>query len=75
MAKEKEKFEILLEEVRDGVKLVAEGHHVIRSEMRQMKEELIEKIEENTSAIKFVADKVNDIGQKLDEHIRLPAHV
>ena len=74
MANEKERFEILLEEVRDGVKLVAEGHGTIRSGMRQMEQRLTEKIDENTSAIKFVATKVNTIEKKLDEHMRQPAH-
>lgn len=64
MANEKERFEILLEEVRDGVKLVAEGHGTIRSEMRQMEERLTEKIEENNGAIKWVA---KDLGRKIEE--------
>lgn len=70
MAKEKERFELLLEEIKGDIKGVAEGHETIRSEMRQMEQRLAEKIDENTSAIKFVAAKVNTIGEKLDEHIR-----
>ena len=74
MAEEKERFEILLEEIKGDIKGVAEGHETIRSEMRQMEQRLAEKIDENTSAIKFVVDKVNKIDQKLDKHISLPAH-
>lgn len=59
----KERFELLLEEIRDKVITVAEGHEVIRSEMGQMKGELIEKIEENNAAIKWVA---GELGRKIE---------
>ena len=64
---------VKIEQVASDVKAVAEGHQVIRSEMRQMKEEILTEVKENKSAIKFVADKVNNIDRKLDEHIRQPA--
>jgi len=83
----------MIEGLRGDVKAVAEGHGVIRSEMKQMKTELLEKIEENNSAIKWVAkdlggkiegvrekvDKLDErtgrIEDKLDAHMRQPAHV
>ena len=58
MAKEKERFELLLEEVRDGGKLVAEGHSVIRREMQEMKAEL-------KADIHLVDDKVGSLGNEL----------
>lgn len=63
---------IKIEQIASDVKAVAEGHQVIRSEMRQMEQRLVEKIEENKSAVKFAAKQ---IGDKLDQHMRQPAHV
>ena len=74
MTKGSNKTDILLEEIRDDVKLALEGHSVIRNELQQMEGRLTEKIEENKSAIKFVAGKVNSIDKKLDHHIKLPTH-
>ena len=78
MAKEKERFEMLLEEVRDGVKLVAEGHEIIRSEMKQMEERLSEKISFVDDKLGFVAKelggKIDKVEHKLDEHLRQPVH-
>ena len=70
---------VMIEKVGSDVKAVAEGHQVIRSEMAQMEERLTEKIEENSSAIKWVAkdlgDKIDKVARTLDEHVKLPAHV
>ena len=78
MPKAKEKFETLLEEIRSDVKLSLEGHDTLRSEMRQMEGRLTEKIEENESAIKFVAkqlgDKIDNVDKKLDVHMRQPTN-
>jgi len=57
----------MIEGLRDDVKAVAEGHGVIRSETKQMKAELLEKFEENNSAIKWVA---KDLGGKIEENSR-----
>ncbi|MBI5699321.1 DUF1515 family protein [Candidatus Saganbacteria bacterium] len=72
----------MIEGLRGDVKAVAEGHGVIRSEMKQMRTELLEKIEENNAAIKWVAEdlkevkeKVGKIDRTLEEHVKLPAHV
>lgn len=74
MTNESAKTNILLEEIRGNVKLALEGHDVLRSEMKHMQEQLVEKIDENTAMTKFVANKVNSIDKKIDEHIRQPAH-
>jgi len=72
----------MIEGLRGDVKAVAEGHGVIRSEMKQMKVELLEKFEENKAEIRWVAkdlkevkEKVGKIDRTLDEHVKLPAHV
>ena len=88
MASEKERFEILLEEVRDKVQLVSEGHGTIRNEMRQMEERLSEKISLVDGKVDFlgaevrgiktelkeVKKKVDKIDHTLEEHVRLPVH-
>lgn len=73
---------IELEKLGTDIKAVAEGHGVIRSEMKQMKVELLEKFEENKAEIRWVAkdlkevkEKVGKIDRTLDEHVKLPAHV
>jgi len=65
MAKEKERFEILLEEVRDGVKAVAEGHGVIRSEMRQMEERINEKLSIQDGKINYLAADLKNVKDDL----------
>jgi len=71
----------MIEGVRDDVKAVAEGHQVIRSEMRQMKDEVIEKIsfvdgkvEHLGREFREMKQDISDIKQTLDEHVKLPAH-
>jgi Sec-independent protein translocase protein TatA len=54
----------MIEGLRGDVKAVAEGPGVIRSEMKQMKAELLEKFEENKAEIRWVA---KDLGRKIDE--------
>ena len=81
MAEKKERFEMLLEEIRDKVKLALEGHDVIRSEMRQMEGRLSEKIsivdgkvEHLGREFREMKQKVDKIDSTLEEHVRLPAH-
>lgn len=63
---------MMLEEIRSDVKAVAEGHAVIRREMQEMKTELKEDIKEVNDKLGFVAKQ---LGDKLEEHVRLPVHV
>jgi len=86
MNKMKERFEILLEEIRGDVKLALEGHDTLRSEMRQMEERLSNKIGAGDQALDAKIDSVylslkNEIRvtglaitDKIDEHIKQPAH-
>lgn len=69
---------IMLEQVASDVKLVAEGHVTIRREMQEMKNELKEDIKLVDDKLDFAAkqlgNKIDKIDQKLDEHVRQPAH-
>lgn len=69
MAKEKERFETLLEEIRAKVSTVAEGHEIIKREMREMKGELKSEIGGLKSAIKFVSTKVDNVHDSLKKEI------
>lgn len=53
----KERFELLLEGIEGSVKLIAEGHDALRSEMRQMEERLTNKID--------AVDKKTDLHYKM----------
>jgi len=75
MSKEKNRIEILLEEIRGDVKLALEGHDVLRKEMQNIKGELQGEIREVKSAVSLLGLKLNDIDKKLDAHIKQPAHV
>lgn len=55
----------MLEGLRGDVKAVAEGHGVIRSEMKQMKAELLEKFEENKAEIRWVAKDLKEVKEKV----------
>lgn len=80
--KEKERMEVLLEEIRDKVSLVAEGHEVLRSEMRQMEGRLSDRIDSLDLKVDRVHASLKNeikitglaITDKLDEHIKQPAH-
>lgn len=63
--KGKERFETLLEEIRDKISTVAEGHEIIRREMREMGTGLMSEIGDVKSAVKSVA-------VKLDAHLKVP---
>lgn len=70
---EKNRTEVLLEEIRSDVKAIAEGHSIIRQEIIQTREELSARIDTVEGAVRVVSQDVKEIKQKLDEHIRLPA--
>lgn len=54
---------VLIEKVGSDVKAVAEGHDVIRSEIKQAKEELIEKISFVDAKVEFLGSDVRAIKQ------------
>ncbi|MBI5700398.1 hypothetical protein HZC34_00920 [Candidatus Saganbacteria bacterium] len=65
---------VMLEQVASDVKAVAEGHAVIRSEMRRGFSDVKEQIKLVDDKVTFVADKVIGIEKEMKEHIRQPAH-
>lgn len=82
MANEKERSEILLEEIRGSIKLLAEGHEVIRNEMKEMRKDISEQIKFVDNKVDFlgadlrdIKKTVNRIDLKLEEHIHQPAHM
>ena len=64
---EKERFEVLLEEIKGGVKAVADGHGVIRNEMKRMEERLTEKISFVDGKVDFLAADVRALKQDVAE--------
>ena len=68
MAEEKkERFEILLEEIRDKVQVVSEGHEIIRSEMKQMEGRIKSELRQEISSVHTSLKKeINAVDKKLD---------
>jgi hypothetical protein len=66
MVKEKERFEVLLEEIRGDVKLVLEGHDVLNKKIDGVKRELKEEIGIVSSRVDSVGSRVDSVSKKLD---------
>ena len=66
---------VMIEKVGGEVKAVAEGQQVIRSEMQEMKTDLMSEINLVKGALRVVAKDVSEIKTKRDEHVKLPVHV
>ena len=49
----KRHFDVVVEGLRDEIKLVGEGHDIIRKEIQTLREEVKEEFKEVKSAIKF----------------------
>lgn len=62
----KEHFEILLEDINGKFDLVLEGYQVLRDEIIRTREELCEKIDENTARIKINTDMIVTLDGKID---------
>ncbi|MFH1362204.1 MAG: hypothetical protein ABIH69_06085 [bacterium] len=82
----KQRVEILLKEIRGDVKLALEDHDVLRSEMGQMGTGLRSEMRQMEQRLNGRLDRVHSslkneimvtglaISDKLDEHIKQPAH-
>lgn len=118
MVKAKERFEILLEDVRDKINIVVEGHAALNDKFDRLKEEMTakhsgfnrklklvhfslkneikaascalmdeiktvkedvkrvdEKVEITDKKVEKIDYNLNRVEGKLDEHMRMPAHV
>ncbi|MFH1541804.1 MAG: hypothetical protein ABIE84_01795 [bacterium] len=79
MTEGKRRMEILLEEIRSDVKLTLEGHDVLRSELKQaitesqsvLRSEMRQMGQSLKNEIKVTGMAIIE---KLDEHIKQPAH-
>ena len=67
MTKEKERFEILLEEIKGHIKGVAEGHAVIRNEMQRGFNEVKEQIKFVDGKVVFLGSEVREVRAELKE--------
>lgn len=83
--KERERFEILLEEIRSDVKVVLDGHTFLSDGMKALEKKfdclegkfdhMDKKHDRNFQMLyDLMKDTKEDLGRKLDEHIRKPAH-
>jgi hypothetical protein len=66
MPEKKERFELLLEEIKGDIKGVAEGHSAIRREVREMKTELKADIAGLDGKIRFLGDKIDRVEKTLE---------
>ena len=71
----KDRSEILFEEIKSDVKAIAEGQTVIINKIDRLDEKFTREISDVKSALKFVADKVENIDNKLEAHIKQPSQV
>ncbi len=62
---EERHVEILLEDIRGKFDLVLEGHDVLRHEIQRTREELNEKIDFNTTMIKALNEKIDEVDERL----------
>ncbi len=67
---EARQFTILVERVEHQIKKVAEGHQALSTEMKEMKEELVKKMDEefkitNTS-VRLLAEDLKGTNQRID---------
>ncbi len=71
---EQRRFEVLLEQVLHEVKTVAEGHEVLRNEIKASHKELEDKIDLNASVMKCGFDtlntKIDGVREELKEEIQ-----
>ena len=63
----KERFEILLEEIKGKVQLVLEGHDVTRSEMKQMESRIRDDVKIDNLRLE---GKINGLDKKVDVNAR-----
>ncbi len=75
----KERFEILVEELKKDFRGAFDGISALRSEMHEMKNELKGEIKEVNDKLEFVAkelgSKIDNIDRTLQKHVRQPVHI
>ena len=63
---EKGHLEIILEDINGKFTLVLEGHQVLHNEIKRTREELTDKIEDNSIAIRFLNKKIDKLDVKVE---------
>jgi len=71
----KEHFEVLLEGMKDDIKLVLEGHTILNNKIDLVEIRLTNRIDSVDSKVEDVKMMVKEMNHKLEEHILMPAHV
>ncbi|OGC22874.1 hypothetical protein A3J90_03500 [candidate division WOR-1 bacterium RIFOXYC2_FULL_37_10] len=71
----KEHFEVLLEGMKDDIKLVLEGHTILNNKIDLVEIRLTNRIDSVDSKVEDVKMMVKEMSHKLEEHILMPAHV
>ncbi|MFH1542145.1 MAG: hypothetical protein ABIE84_03540 [bacterium] len=69
---DKDQMKMLLEEIRNDVKLALEGHDLVRREIQGAKTELKTDIQQVKIVAEYNAQRLNDLNKKLDSHILQP---
>jgi hypothetical protein len=69
MANEKERFEILLEEIQGDIKLALEGHRILIHKMDETKEVLQQQITEARQDINSLSKRTTNLHQELGDKI------
>ncbi len=66
---QKEHLEVILEDINGKFDLVLEGQESLRKEMHGIRDELAEKIDQNTFMIKALNQKIDGVDARLDTKI------
>jgi outer membrane murein-binding lipoprotein Lpp len=64
----KEHLEMILEDINGKFDLVLEGQDSLHRELYGVRDELSEKIDQNTFAIKVLNQKIDSVSNNLDAH-------
>ena len=65
---QKEHLEVILEDINGKFDLVLEGQESLRKEMHGIRDELAEKIDQNTFMIKALNQKIDGVAADLKDH-------
>ncbi|MBU0501822.1 MAG: hypothetical protein KJ811_01075 [Candidatus Margulisbacteria bacterium] len=75
--KERDKMQILLEDIRSKVQLIAEGHSVLQAQNNRL-ETSVEQIKGDVKRIDRKTDQMQGtlyaLNDKLNEHLKQPSH-
>ncbi len=66
---EKDHLEIILEDMNGKFDILIESHQTLRNEIKRTREELTDKIEDNSIAIRFLNKKIDSVDDSLNAKI------